>query len=1018
MGINSWSIFAQFVYILQIINHQMKKFSLWFSALFAVTGAVAQPKKQSSTQAKWQQRIDHTMAVYFDENKRFLRCTESINYVNNSPNELNEIWFHIWPNAFKDNRTAYGREAVANGNKKFYNATEEEIGFLDSLDFKVNGLHADYAFHAEHRDIVVVKLPIALKSGDSAQIVTPFRVKIPWLFSRMGYRGDLFSITQWYPKPAVYDANGWNTFPYVDQGEYYSEFGFYKVSLNVPANWRVAATGELQDLAELAWLDSLVLGRDTTIRTGRKTLIYQQNNVSDFAWFAKPDFTVAKGKSVLAGGNEVTNYAFYIRTKKADGASILNAIDKALQYYSKRVGLYPYRYCTVVIGPLEGAGGMEYPMITICDDASAGTIIHEVGHNWFQGMLGSQERNHPWMDESINTFYQNQAEGKESELLSPGDRFKPNGSYAGFRLTHDFGCYQPGNLHSEKYTSINYGTIVYGINPQRFLYLQEYLGKPKMDSCMQAYFKKWQYRHPLPGDMQAVFESVCGQKLDWFFCNLLGGSAPDVAIKSVKRALKTGCFVKVNNKGKYNIPVKLQWRFGSQKNHIWVWGDTTVRLREKMQEVSLNATGFLPESNLANNDARTTGLFKTWGNTKIGLPNFYKRGENRVWFLPWFFSGNRYDGFTPGVLLSNLSFPRRNWEWWAMPLYGLKTKNTVGIAGIRRNIFHKSGPFAATEITLNYRRFHFEPSFITAYNRGALKAAFYFKRNSPWIRNVLEAELLAVRLDRTRQLTIRKDSLGNEKVLVNDMAKLFESDLFKLTFTRDYTKKLSPGRLKAGFIFGGNAGAFFGGNNFNPGYFLMYNVQAEKFIPYVNKNKKLMGLKLKGYLAGMGYSLLKGPGRFVLPLSAPQGAKNDFDFSRTMVARSAYFGSNDGLWSNVTMGDVNGIRMFTNTSTSAGMAGFSMESGLIPILPLKVFFDAVYCPGVMNTKELYYAGGICFSQSNALNSNFELAMPFVYSRFFRNFMETNSKIRWYHLLSVRLNLNLNDPFNFIRNTLN
>ena len=325
----------------------MKKIFTTLFMQLALFGAVAQPKKQASTQAGWQQRVDHKIEALLDENKRFLRCTESIKYVNNSPVELQEIWFHLWPNAFKNNRTAYGQEAIANGNKKFFSVSNEESGFLDSLNFSVNGVEAVYSFHPEHEDIIRLQLPSGLKSGDSAEIKTPFRVKIPWLFSRMGYNNDLFSITQWYPKPAVYDVNGWNAFPYLDQGEYYSEFGHYTVSLNVPANWRIAATGELQDSAEFSWLDSLVLGLDTTKRTGRKTLTYQQNNVSDFAWFAKPDFQVAKGKSVLLGGREVTNYAFYGQTKKAQGASILDAIDKALQYYSTRVGLYPYRYCTV-----------------------------------------------------------------------------------------------------------------------------------------------------------------------------------------------------------------------------------------------------------------------------------------------------------------------------------------------------------------------------------------------------------------------------------------------------------------------------------------------------------------------------------------------------------------------------------------------------------------------------------------------------------------------------------------------
>jgi hypothetical protein len=460
---------------------------------------------------------------------------------------IQRIPFHIWPNAFSGRHTAYGKEAIINGNKKFFNATEDEQGALDSLNFSVNGIPARYNEDSINPDIVYLVLPQSLNTGEEITIATPFRVKIPWLFSRMGYNGDLFSITQWYPKPAVYDVNGWNTFPYAEQGEYYSEFGDYAVSLDVPANWRVAATGELQDSAEFAWLDSLVLGRDTAERTGRKTLLYKQTEVSDFAWFAKPDFQVAKGKSTLPDGHEVTTFAFYKASKKVNGPSILNAIDKGLQYYSGRVGIYPYRYCSVVIGPLQGAGGMEYPMITICADASEGTIIHEVGHNWFQGMLGSQEREHPWMDETINTFYQQQAEGKGTDEYSPGDNFSVNSGYAAFRLTHDVGQFQCGHLHSRSYTGVNYGAIVYAINPQRFLYLQEYLGRSVMDSCMKTYFRKWQYKHPLPADLQATMEQVSGKKLGWFFDGLLAGPAPDVAIQSVKKS-KTGYVVNINNK--------------------------------------------------------------------------------------------------------------------------------------------------------------------------------------------------------------------------------------------------------------------------------------------------------------------------------------------------------------------------------------------------------------------------------------------------------------------------------------
>ncbi|MFN4915216.1 MAG: M1 family metallopeptidase [Sphingomonadales bacterium] len=965
-----------------------------------VSAQNARLKRQSG----WQQRVDHDIRVLLDEKQKVLRCFQTVIYTNNSPNAINRIPFHIWPSAFSGLHTAYGKEAVINGNTKFFNLKEEERGALDSLNFMVNGIPARHVSDSVNPDIVYLYLPQTLNTGETITITTPFRVKIPWLFSRMGYNGDLFSITQWYPKPAVYDVNGWNAFPYAEQGEYYSEFGDYEVSLDVPSSWRVTATGELQDTAEFAWLDSLVTGRDTTERTGRKTLTYKQKQVSDFAWFAKPDFQVAKGKTTLPGGQEVTTFAFYNESKNTNGASILAAIEKALQYYSRRVGVYPYRYCTVVIGPLQGAGGMEYPMITICADASEGTIIHEVGHNWFQGMLGSQEREHPWMDESINTFYQQQAEGKGADEYSPGDKFSPNSGYAAFRLTHDVGQFQCGHLHSRDYTGVNYGAIVYAINPQRFLYLQEYLGRSVMDSCMKTYFRNWQYKHPLPADLQAVFEEVSGKKLDWFFNGLLAGPAPDVAIQSVKKS-KSGYVVKVDNKTPYELPFKLQWRYGTRKESMWLHSDTTVELKGKMQEIVLNASGYLPESNMANNDAfLSRAVLKTWGKGKFGFPGLYTRGQNRHWVFPMFFMWNKYDGYTPGLVFSNLTFPRRNWEYWVAPLYGLRSKEITGFSGLRRNIFHKKGDFSLTEIGLNYRRFSFlgrgiEP---VPYNRFSVKGRTWLKPQKPWVSNRFEAELTAVRLDN-----------------LNDaFNRLWESDVMRFSWVRESAKKLLPFNTRVDFSTGGNKGAILSRGSYSEGMFMMGNAEAEIFIPYPNKSKKSIGFRAKGYASAMTHNY-RGPigsGNFVLPISAPQFLPNDPTLSHMTVARSARFGSGNGYWSQMLVNGANGIRMFPNLNTDKWVTGVNLNTHVLPFLPVQLFFDAAFVPASANLSErLPFAGGLSFSTRVGKSSNFEATLPLFYSKTFSDFKNVNPGFKWYQYATVRMRLDLNDPFDIVRN---
>lgn len=979
-------------------------------------------------QTSWQQRVDHRISVKIDENSNILHCSQVILYTNNSPDELNSIPFHVWPNAFSGRHTAYGKEAVINGNKLFYHLTDKESGKLDSLDFTVDGVKAAWEEDPQNPDIVTLKLPKPLKSGEQATIYTPFRVKIPWLFSRMGYNKDLLSITQWYPKPAVYDVNGWNAMPYAEQGEYYSEFGDYAVTLDLPADWRVAATGELQNSEELAWLDSLAQNKNMPVRDGRKTLVFEQKQVSDFAWFTAPDFKVAKGKSMLPNGNEVTTYAFYgadssknkgfrkFTNKTSQGEAMLAAIDKALKYYSTRVGAYPYRYCTVVIGPLQGAGGMEYPMITICADASEGTIIHEVGHNWFQGMLGSQEREHPWMDESINTFYQQQAEGKGAGEYAPGDALNSDNGYAAFRITHDVGQFQCGHLHSRQYTGVNYGAIVYAINPQRFLYLQEYLGRSVMDSCMRTYFRKWQYRHPLPGDLQTVFESVSGKKLGWFFQGLMSGPAPDVAITAIHKT-KRGYRVQVSNNSKYDLPFKLQWRYGTKKEMMWLHSDTTIELLGKMQEVVLNASGYLPESNIANNDARTTGILRTWGKLTIGKPGPFVRGENRQWWLPWLFTWNKYDGYTPGIIVSNLTFPRRNWEWWIAPLYGVKSKEVVGFAGLRRNIFHRGGPVALTEIGLNLRRFSFKPLYaypeLSIYNRWAFKVKQYFRVSNPWVSSRLETELTHVRLDVPYSLTA-----------VSWATTQWETDVARISWIRESNKKLLPFNTRLDIMGGGN-GLFGSKTQFGPqfgpfyGKFLMANATSEIYLPYPNKSKRNIGFRGKWYWSGMlhNYRGYQGVGNFVLPISAPQFSPNDPNFSHMAVARSAGFGTGNGIWSQMLVSGVNGIRMFPNLNTDKWVTGVNLNTHIVPFLPLQLYFDAAYVPNIALSEKILYAGGITFSTRLGKASNFEANLPLFYSTTFSDFKALNPGRKWYEYASLRMSLDLNDPFELVRNFL-
>ena len=194
-------------------------------------------------QAYWQQRVDYKINVSLDDKTKTLTGDETIQYTNNSPDTLYYIPFHIWANAYKNDKTAYSEQLVRQGNTAFYFSGEEQRGYINQLLFKVNDIAANTIADSVNIDIIKLILPQPLAPGQTIVITTPFHEKLPYNFSRGGYEGETFQVTQWYPKPAVYDSKGWHPMPYLDQGEFYSEFGDFDVTITVPQNYTVAASG-------------------------------------------------------------------------------------------------------------------------------------------------------------------------------------------------------------------------------------------------------------------------------------------------------------------------------------------------------------------------------------------------------------------------------------------------------------------------------------------------------------------------------------------------------------------------------------------------------------------------------------------------------------------------------------------------------------------------------------------------------------------------------------------------------
>ncbi len=487
----------------------------------------------------WQQQVNYTIDVSLNDKEHTLDAFEKIEYINNSPDTLTFIWFHLWPNAYKNDRTAFTDQELENGNTKFYFSDKEQKGYINRLDFKVNNITATTEDHPQHIDIVKLVLPTALPPGQKIIITTPFHEKLPYNFSRGGHNGQSYQATQWYPKPAVYDKYGWHPMPYLDQGEFYSEFGSFDVRITVPKNYVVAATGELQNAEEKEWLKTRasfswepVKGKEknsfgqvkSTLQLfpesakESKTLQYKQNNIHDFAWFADKRFIVNYDTCRLASGNVIDVFTYYTSQQLKGWNNSVKYSKDAVRHYSSLVGEYPYNIVQVVQGPDNLGGGMEYPTITILSPASDVkeldiTIAHEIGHNWFYGILASNEREHPWMDEGINSYYE-----ARYTLLKYGRQQQTERIL--FETKTVTKTDQPIELPSEKYTETNYALVAYYKTAEWMRYLESQLGTEVFNKAMQEYFRRWQYKHPQPEDFKKVIEESSGKNLDSVFSYL------------------------------------------------------------------------------------------------------------------------------------------------------------------------------------------------------------------------------------------------------------------------------------------------------------------------------------------------------------------------------------------------------------------------------------------------------------------------------------------------------------------
>ncbi|HQW83674.1 MAG TPA: M1 family metallopeptidase [Ferruginibacter sp.] len=541
------------------------------------------PFSYCQTTPYWQQQVNYTIDVTLNDVDNTLDGYEKMEYFNNSYDTLFYIWIHVWPNAFKNDKTAFTDQTLQNGSTSFYFSDADKRGYINRLSFKVDGEIIKTEDHPQHQDIIKLILPKPLAPASKIKIETPFHVKLPFNFSRGGHIGQSYQITQWYPTPAVYDSKGWHAFPYLDQGEFYAEFGNYNVQITLPENYVVAATGELQNDSEKQWLKKhKPVYREPKSKQPKtafkkkvepedefpsskktKTIQFIQNNVHDFAWFADKTFTVKSDTLQLPSGRIIQVNAFYYSENSDNWKQCISLIKRAILTKTKWLGEYPYNVVSVVDG--GNGGGMEYPTITLLKDGGSEKMLdyvinHEVGHNWFQGILANNEREHPWMDEGMNTYYDNrymlQQYGNtnldivHSKSAFIKNRLPDDVQHTLLQTSIALKKDQPIETESKKFSNFNYNMSAYIKAGDWMKLMEDELGLELFDKCMQSYYQRWQFKHPYPQDFKKVMEDVSGKNLDSSF--LLLSKKGNLTKTTNKKDIRFTSFFSFKETNKHN----------------------------------------------------------------------------------------------------------------------------------------------------------------------------------------------------------------------------------------------------------------------------------------------------------------------------------------------------------------------------------------------------------------------------------------------------------------------------------
>jgi len=507
----------------------------------------------------WQQHVDYTMDVKMDVNTFNYEGTQKLIYTNNSPDNLERVFYHLFYNAFQpgsemDVRSMTIADADTRVGDRISKLQKEDFGFLNVVSLTQNKIPLKYTTAGT---VLEVQLNEPIKSGESAIFEMRFEGQVPPVIRRAGknsQEGVALSMAQWYPKMAEYDFEGWHADPYIGR-EFHGVWGDFDVKLTLDKNYTVGGTGYLQNPNEIGHGYGT---KETKNDSDLLTWHFVAPNVHDFTWAADPNF-VHDTLQVPDGPMLHFLYKKSLKRKyKKRWKDLQIPASEIMQYYSKNVGKYPYDQYSVIQG---GDGGMEYGMCTLITgertfEGLLGVTAHEIGHTWFQFLMASNESKHPWLDEGFAEYTCTLIENSILGVETSEPMKRHFNRYFELALS---GKEQPMSTHADRFAyNKSYSISTYSKGALVLAQLRYIIGEENFGESLKKYYNDWAFKHPTPNDFMRCAEKTSGMELEWFLTDWTQTTNTiDYGVKDAV-ALEGQTIVTLERIGLMPMPVEVQ----------------------------------------------------------------------------------------------------------------------------------------------------------------------------------------------------------------------------------------------------------------------------------------------------------------------------------------------------------------------------------------------------------------------------------------------------------------------------